>query len=81
MANQAIIYLFNEEEWILSVLADAQSGNLRQGELLFMDRALLNELDYLIEATYVEYEGMRYRDGLHRCWFDMIIARGAYIDW
>ena len=24
---------------------------------------------------------MNYRDGIHRCWFDMIIARDLYRDW
>lgn len=74
VANQAIAYLFNEEEWILSVLAEAE--HMRTGPLLFMDATLTNELNYLIEATLVEFSGMRFRDGLHRCWFDMMIARG-----
>lgn len=63
----------------MSVLADAKNNTLREGELFFMDRTLLNELDYLVEASFIEFEGMRYRDGLHRCWFDMTIARGNRI--
>lgn len=76
VANQAIIYLYNEEEWIMGVLADIRNNHLRAGELSFMDKTLLNEIDYLVEASFIEFEGMRYRDGLHRCWFDMVIARG-----
>lgn len=79
VANQAIIYLFNEEEWIMSVLADARNNTLREGDLSFMDRTLLNEIDFLVEASFIEFEGMRYRDGLHRCWFDMVIARGIIL--
>jgi leucyl-tRNA synthetase len=32
VANQAITYLYNEEEWIRTVLADVEKGTLRQGE-------------------------------------------------
>lgn len=32
VANQAITYLFNEEEWIRQVLADIEKGALRDGE-------------------------------------------------
>jgi leucyl-tRNA synthetase len=81
VANQAITYLYNEEEWILSVLAENTAGKLRDGELTFMDKTLLNELSYLVDATYNEFNSMRYRDGLHRCWFDMTIARDLYRDW
>jgi cysteinyl-tRNA synthetase len=34
VANQAITYLYNEEEWIRQVLAEAEKGTLRQGEWL-----------------------------------------------
>jgi leucyl-tRNA synthetase len=81
VANQAISYLFVEEDWIRSIINDAKSGSLRTGEMLFMDRCLNNELDYLIEATYLEFEKLCYREGLHRGWFDMIIARDLYRDW
>jgi leucyl-tRNA synthetase len=73
--------LYNEEEWAVAALADAAEGKLREGDMTFMDRALVNELSYLVEATFVEFEGMRFRDGLHRCWFDLVIARDLYRDW
>lgn len=82
MANQAIIYLFNEEEWILSVLSDVSASKLRtSAELHFIESAFLNEINYLSQAAFHEFEGMRFRDGLHRAWFDMIIARDMYRDW
>lgn len=31
VANQAVTYLHNEEEWIRTVLADVKAGTLRQG--------------------------------------------------
>lgn len=81
VANQAITYLWNEEEWIKQVLSDSASGKLRSGDMTFMDRAFCNEIDFLIEATFKEFQNMCYRDGIHRCWFDMTIARDLYRDW
>lgn len=81
VANQAVAYLFNEEEWINEMIADRNAGKLRSGELMFMDRTFSNEIDYLVESTFVEYEKLCYREGIHRCWFDMTIARDVYRDW
>ena len=81
VANQAVSYLFVEEEWIQSMFLDAKNGNLREGEFTFMDAAFINEVDYLVDATKADFDQMNFRDGLHRCWFDMIIARDLYRDW
>eukprot|EP01041_Mallomonas_annulata_P005684 gene5684-11471_t len=81
VANQAISYLFVEEEWFKSVLADKSAGLLRTGEMTFMDKTFNNEMDFLIDATKVAFESMLYRDGIHRCWFDMMITRDLYRDW
>jgi leucyl-tRNA synthetase len=80
VANQAITYLFIEVEWILSVLDEWKANKLRSGELSFMDRAFDNEMDYLIEATKKHFNALCFRDGLHKCWYDMIIARDIYRD-
>ena len=68
VANQAVLYLFTEEEWVRSVLAEEQGGRLRTGDLNFMDRTFDNEMDHLIEATQIEFDRMCYREGIHRCW-------------
>ena len=81
VANNSISYLFTEEAYVKEVVAEAAEGKLRSGEMTFMDEAFNNELDYLIEATFIEFEGMRYRDGIHRCWYDLLIARDLYRDW
>ena len=82
VANQAVTYLFCEEEWIRSVILDAKGGRLRVTEdLLFLDRVFENEIDYLIEATHAEFSKMCFREGIHRCWFDMLIIRDLYRDW
>jgi leucyl-tRNA synthetase len=81
VANNAVQYLYNEEEFVKMILGCVQNESLRTGELLFMDRAFNNEMDYIIEATFIEFEKMCYREGIHRCWFDLIIIRDLYRDW
>ena len=44
VANQAVTYLHNEEEWARLILADELEGNLREGDYNFMDRVFDNEM-------------------------------------
>lgn len=81
VANQAIISLFIEEEWVKSVVADRKNGNLRNGDMMFMDSAFMNEIDYIIDLTARKFESMCYRDGLHQCWFEAMLVRDLYRDW
>lgn len=81
VANNAVTYLYNEETFARTVFADIKSGKLRKGEMTFMDRAFNNEIDYLVDATFADFEKLCYREGIHRCWFDLIIARDVYRDW
>jgi leucyl-tRNA synthetase len=81
VANQAIIYLYNEEEWVKSVLVEKAEGKLRSGEMTFMDSSFMNEIDYIIEFTCNKFENMCYRDGLKKCFFDARICRDLYREW
>jgi leucyl-tRNA synthetase len=83
VANQAISYLFTEEDYVRTVLSDRTNGVLRgaDSELLFMDVAFENEANYLIEAAKNEFTKICFREGVCRCWFDFIIARDLYRDW
>jgi len=81
VCNNAISYLYVEDEFCTTVLREATEGMLRTGPLTFMDECFNNEIDNLVEATFTDFEKMCYRDGIHRCWFDMIIARDFYRDW
>lgn len=83
VANQAVSYLFVEDEWITTFLKDDAEGRTRTGDsnLTFMDRAFDNEINVLIEATAAHFNHMRFREGLHTAWYDMIIARDLYRDW
>jgi leucyl-tRNA synthetase len=80
-ANAAILNLFTEHEWLSASLADAAGGKLRTGEMHFNDRALINDVFFLVRATAVEFDSMRYRDGLQKCWYAMCISRDSYRDW
>jgi leucyl-tRNA synthetase len=62
-------------------LFSAASSFSADEEMCFMDRAFNNEIDFLIAATFAEYDKMCYRDGIHRAWFDMMIVRDFYRDW
>lgn len=82
-ANAAVSNLFVEEEWIVSMVADRAAGKLRaaNSEEMFMDKSFDNEIDFLLEATLTEFERINFREGMHRCWYDMVIARDLYRDW
>jgi leucyl-tRNA synthetase len=86
VANQAIINLYIEEEWIKSTLIEMKEGKLRKStsdneQIYFMDKAFNNEIDYLIETTFIDFNKICFKDGLKRCWFQMTIARDIYRDW
>ena len=81
VVNNAISYLYTEDEFCRTVLSEDKEGKLRTGDMTFMDEAFNNEIDNLLEAAFIEYEKMCYRDGIHRAWYDMIIARDFYRDW
>lgn len=64
VANQAVSYLFVEEEWCRLMIDEDKNGKFRTGPMLFMDVGLNNEIDYLIQETYSEFQQMRYREGM-----------------
>jgi leucyl-tRNA synthetase len=76
-ADTAIVSLVNEDEWITETVS---SEGLRTGadSLNFMDRVLINETDRAIKATAESYSAMHFREGLHRGWFEMLLARNEY---
>ena len=81
VANNAISYLFTEESYFREIMGDGEAGKLRTGPLNFMDECFDNEMDHLIAETFKQFEAMCYRDGIHRCWYDLMIARDLYRDW
>ncbi|CAM9199743.1 unnamed protein product [Ascophyllum nodosum] len=83
-ANQAILTLTGEEEWMSLMLQEAKQGKLRETpeeEYLFMDRAFRNEMDALVNKTDDAYGRMMWREGLHSGFFAMQLLRDFYRDW
>jgi leucyl-tRNA synthetase len=83
LANEAILYLHNCEDWIKITTEDAKAGKLRaaDSEMLFMDSCFLNEINYLCDATKSKFELIMFREGMTLCWFELMIARDLYRDW
>mmetsp|Transcript_12919 Transcript_12919/g.27866 ORF Transcript_12919/g.27866 Transcript_12919/m.27866 type:complete len:1110 (-) Transcript_12919:141-3470(-) len=81
-ANAAIISLTNEAAWIKEFLTETDKSTLRSGDdLNFMEKVLENETNRLVKATEECYEGMQFREGLQKGWFEMMIAKNNYKSW
>jgi leucyl-tRNA synthetase len=71
--------LVTEDTWITETL---NSSSLRtDGELLLMDKILLNEINRAIAITSECFANMHFKDGLKACWFEMLNARNDYRTW
>ena len=83
VTTAAISELYNEENFAKEMIADIRANKLRSDTSLFVwfDRVFMNEIDYLVDATKQEFLNMRYRDGIHRGYYDMMIIRDVYRDW
>jgi len=76
-ADNAILSLCNEENWIIETLKP--TNTLRTtGELNLMDRVLHNEIDRSVSSTESSFAAMQFREGLLTGWFDMLHARNEY---
>jgi leucyl-tRNA synthetase len=83
LANEAILYLHNCEDWIKATLLESTRGQLRaaDSEMVFMDSCFLNEINYICEATKIKFEAIMFREGMTLCWYELMIARDLYRDW
>lgn len=83
LANEAILYLHNFEEWAKATLQEGAEGKLRAADtdMTFMDECFLNEVNFLCDATKAKFESIMFREGLTLCWYEMMIARDLYRDW
>lgn len=78
-ADSTIVSLGNEDRWITETLA---SKDLRtDGEMNFMDKVLLNEVNRLVDLAAASYSAMQFREGLLKGWFEMLLARNDYRSW
>ncbi|KAI8819678.1 uncharacterized protein EV422DRAFT_533886 [Fimicolochytrium jonesii] len=77
-AEDAILKLYTEREWIVEVLATGAEGKLRTGEFTWNDRVFQAEIDKLILDAQAAYEGMHYREALKVSFYDFTNARSEY---
>jgi leucyl-tRNA synthetase len=77
-ADDAILKLYTEKEWIQETLSDIEKGVLRTGEWSWNDKVFDCEMNRLIEAADKTYEAMLYRETLKNAFYDMQNIRGEY---
>lgn len=76
VADNAILRLFNNREWIEEVSKDSE---LRSGEFnSFQDALFDNELNVLVAGARKEYTDTNYKLALKSAWFDFTSARDFY---
>ena len=81
VANQAVLRLTTEAEWIKEMVAAADGGELRAGAPSFMDRVLLNRVDACVAACDAQYAAMRFKLALKEGFYEMQKARNEYRDY
>jgi len=79
-ADNAILRLTTEEEYLKDMLAAGAAGALRSGPLSYADRVMHARLDVAITATGAAFEAMRYRDALRNGFYQLQLDRDAYRD-
>lgn len=75
-ADDAILKLFTEHEWIEENLKYVDS--LRTGNWSWNDNVFSAEIDAIIDAADKAYEGMLYREALKLSFYDLQNARNEY---
>ena len=79
-ADNAILRLTTEEEFVKSTLEEAAAGKLRGGELTYADRVFEARMSVCVREGTGHYEGMRFREALKSCFYEMLLARDSYRD-
>ncbi|KAJ3329065.1 cytosolic leucyl tRNA synthetase, partial [Kappamyces sp. JEL0680] len=75
-ADDAILKLFTEREWIEDVLE--KQSSLRSGALSWNDKVFQAEMDYLISACDDAYGHMLFREAIKIGYYDLQNARNEY---
>jgi len=80
VADMAILALTTESTFITETLSSLSTLRT-EGDLYFMDTVFQNESNRLIQQTSECFEGQQFREGLKKCWFEMMQARNEYRSW
>ena len=78
VADNAILRLTREEDFIKEVLEDAKKGALRTGEMSFWDHVVVNQLAVVCNKAKAAYEGMLMMDAIKFAFFEMLSIRDEY---
>ena len=77
-ANAAILKLTKEIAWVEEMVAAQARGELRTGELSFLDRVFLNEMNACVIAADDYYAALQYRFALKAAFHDLTAYRDSY---
>ncbi|KAI8930113.1 hypothetical protein BC831DRAFT_508563 [Entophlyctis helioformis] len=77
-ADDAILKLFTEKEWIEEVLDLGKKGQLRTGPFTWNDRVFAAEMDAITVQADKAYGGMLFREALKISFYDLQNARNEY---
>lgn len=81
-ADMAILALTTESTWIAEAISSLPTlRNDACDKLYFMDTVFQNETNRLIQQTSECFEGQQFREGLKKCWFEMMQVRNEYRSW
>ena len=79
-ANNSILRLYTQLEWIRETLKDLSDGNFRTGPKSFNDLVFESEMNKLILYADKNYKMMLYREALKSAFYDLQNARDWYRD-
>ncbi|KAI9088330.1 hypothetical protein DFS34DRAFT_403140 [Phlyctochytrium arcticum] len=77
-ADDAILKLYTEREWIEETLALCDQGKLRTGEYTWNDRVFEAEINQFIGEIDAAYQQMLYREALKLGFYELSNARSEY---
>ena len=79
-ADNAILRLTTEEEFVKSTLEEIAAGKLRAGELSYADRVFQARMNVCVRDAAAHFDGMRFREALKSAFYEMLLARDSYRD-
>ena len=77
-ADDAILKLFTEKEWIQEAFAEKAKSSLRKGPWSWNDKVFDAEMNRIVQLADKAYTNMLYRDALKVGFYDLQNARGEY---
>jgi leucyl-tRNA synthetase len=80
-ANAATNMLFIEEKFVIEMVAEMKANKFRQGDMLTLEAAVINEINGLIIETGNHFDRMMWRDGINAGSAQLKLLRDFYREW